>query len=100
MLWVVLIRKVVGSFEICGVSADIAPQSWARLVASELHEKQISVSRLTHIWPGRPEPHQALGPARIVLVLQSDGAKEAALIFHKNERFLAYSCDKNVAALP
>ena len=49
---------------------------------------------MTHIWPRRNKTNQAFGPARIVVVLQSDGAQEAALIFHKNERFLACSCDK------
>ena len=49
---------------------------------------------MTHIWPRRNKTNQAFGPARIVVVLQSDGAQEAALIFHKNERFLAYSCEK------
>ena len=49
---------------------------------------------MTHDWPRRNKTNQALGPARIVVVLQSDGAQEAALIFQKNERFLAYSWDK------
>ena len=86
-------------FEICGVSPDTAPQAWVRLVVSELQEKQISVSRMTHIWPRRPKPNHAVGPARIVVVLQSDGAQEAALIFLKNERFLAYSCETMGASL-
>ena len=77
-------------FEIHGVAPDISPQSWVRLVLSELQERQLSPSRMTHIWPKNSPTNQVLGPAKIVVVLQSDGAQEAALIFHMNERFLEY----------
>ena len=53
----------------------------------------MSVSTVTHKWPSRPKPNHALGPATVVVVLQSDGAARAALRFHRNERFAAYSCD-------
>ena len=82
------------SFEIHGVAPDISPQSWVRLVLSELQERQLSASRMTHIWPKHSPINQALGPAKIVIVLQSDGAQEAALIFHMNERFLHYSWNR------
>ena len=49
---------------------------------------------MTHIWPKHSQTNQALGPAKIVVVLQSDGAQEAALIFHMNERFLQYSWNR------
>ena len=81
------------SFEIMGVAADLSPQSIVRWILTELHEDQMSVSRVTLVWPPCPKPNQALGPAKVVVVLQSDGAKEAALRFHKNERFAANSCE-------
>ena len=40
-----------------------------------------------------PEQNQAFGPAKVIVVLQIDSSKEAAIRFHKNERFLAYSCE-------
>ena len=42
----------------------------------------------------RAKTNQALGPAKIVVVLQSDGAQETAFIFHMNERFLQYSWNR------
>ena len=76
------------------VAPDLPPQALVRLVLSELQERQFSLSRMTHIWPTRNSPNQALGPAKIVVVLQSDGAQDAALIFHMNERFIRYSWNR------
>jgi len=84
-------REVDRSFEIQMVAPDLPPQAWVRLVLSELQERQFSLSRMTHIWPKRNLPNQELGPAEIVVVLQSDGAQDAALIFHMHERFIRYS---------
>ena len=84
-------REMDRTFEIQMVALDLPPQAWVRLVLSELQERQFSVSRMTEIWPPRNAPNQELGPAKIVVVLQSDGAQEAALVFHMNERFLRYS---------
>ena len=77
------------------VAADIGPESIARLIISELHELQISCVRLTEYWPDRPEMGQELSPATIVVVLQTDHAREAATHFHKHDTFQAYSFDLN-----
>ena len=84
-------REIDRTFEIQMVAPDLPPQAWVRLVLSELQDRQLSLSRMTEIWPKRNSLNQELGPAKIVVVLQSDGAQDAALIFHMNERFLHYS---------
>ena len=84
-------REMDRTFEIQMVAPDLPPQALVRFVLSEFKERQFSLSRMTHIWPKRKLPNQGLGPAKIVVVLQSDGAQDAALIFHMNERFLRYS---------
>ena len=75
------------------VASDIAPESLARLVISELQKKQISVVRVTHRWLERPRPGQEVGPSSIVVVLQTNRAWEAAVHFHKNDQFHDYSFD-------
>ena len=82
------------TFEIQMVAPDLPPQAWVRLVMSELQERQLSLSRMTHIWPKRNLTNQVLGLAKIVVVLQSDGAQDAVLIFHMNERFIRYSWNR------
>ena len=84
-------REIDRTFEIQMVAPDFPPQAWVRFVLSELQDRQLSLSRMTEIWPKRNSPNQELGPAKIVVVLQSDGAQDAALIFHMNERFIRYS---------
>ena len=49
--------------------------------------------RLTEYWPDRPEMGQEVSPATIVVVLQTDHAKEAATHFHKNVKIQAYVFD-------
>ena len=81
------------SFHLMHIAPDIAPESIARLILSELQEKQISVVRLTQYWPEHPRPGQELGPASVVVVLQTNRAWEAAVHFHKNDQFHDYSFD-------
>ena len=81
------------SFQLLRVAADIAPESIARLIFSELQEMQISCVRVTQHWPERPSPGQELGPASVVVVLQTNRAWEAATHFHKNDEFHDYSFD-------
>ena len=75
------------------VAADIAPESIARLIVSEFQDMQISVVPLTQYWPEHPRPGQELGPASVVVVLQTNRAWEAAAHFHKNDQFHDYSFD-------
>ena len=84
-------REIDGTFEIQMVAPDLPPQAWVSVVLSERQDRQFSLSRMSEIWPKRNLPNQELGPAKIVVVLQSDGAQDAALIFQMNERFLRYS---------
>ena len=81
------------SFQVLHAAADIAPESIARLIFAELQEMQISVVRLTQWWPEHPRPGQELGPASVVVVLQTNRAWEAAVHFHKNDQFHDYSFD-------
>ena len=67
-------RETDRTFEIQMVAPDLPPQALVRLVLSEFQERQFSMSRMTEIWPPRNAPNQELGPAKIVVVLQSDGA--------------------------
>ena len=63
------------SFEIMGVAENPPPQSIARWILIELHDDQMSVSRITEVWPSRPQPNQALGQAKVIVVLLIDSAK-------------------------
>ena len=58
---------------------------------SECQDRQIGTTRMTGVWPRRPLPNEKLGPAKIIVVVQSEGAQEGALIFYQNERFNRYS---------
>ena len=78
-----------------GVASNLSPETIARWIITELHEDQVSVSRITQVWPPRPPANQAVGPAKVIVVLQTDHAKVAALHFHHNDRFLAYSHEWN-----
>ena len=51
----------------------------------------MSMARATHVHPPNPRAGDVLGPTKIVVVLQSYGVQEAALLFHQNERFAKYS---------
>ena len=79
------------TFEIHMVTPDLPTQDLVRLVMSELQDRQISMSRMTEIWPRRNAINEELGPAKIIVVVQSEGVQEAALIFHQNERCNRYS---------
>ena len=75
------------TFQLLHVAADIGPESFARLIISEFHELQISCVRVTEYWPDRPALGQELSPATVVVVLQTDRAREAATYFHNNDKF-------------
>ena len=83
--------EVHRSFLICRVASDLPTHDTVRLILSEMQDRGISVARITHLHPARPPPGQEPGPTTIVVVLQSFGVREAALLFHSNERFLKYS---------
>ena len=76
------------------VAPDLPTQDLVRLVLSELQDRQLSLSRMTEIWPKRNATNEELGPAKIIVVLQSDGVQDAALIFHMHERFIRYSWNR------
>ena len=89
-------EEVHRTFEILNAASDLPIDDWVRVVLTELQERGISVARMTHIHPPRPpststNPIADLGPTTIVVVLQSYGVQEAALLFHGNERFVRYS---------
>ena len=81
------------SFMLLHVAADISLESMVRLIVSELHERQISCVRITEYWPVRPLIGKELSLATIVVVLQTDQAREAATHLHKNDKCQAYSFD-------
>ena len=83
--------EVHRSFHICRAASDLPTHDTVRLILSEMQDRGISVARITHIHPLNPPPGQEPGPTTIVVVLQSFGVREAALLFHLNERFLKYS---------
>ena len=85
------LREMNRTFEIQMVTADLPTEDLVRLVMSELQDRQIGTTRMTIIWPERPLHSEELGPAKIVVVVQSEGAQEGALIFHQNARFNRYS---------
>ena len=76
------------------VAPDLPTQDLVRLVLSELQDRQLSLSRMTEIWAKRNATNEELGLAKIIVVLQSDGVQDAALIFHMNERFIRYSWNR------
>ena len=79
------------SFEIHFVASNLPTHDWIRLILTELQDRGISMSRATHVHPPNPRRGEDLGPTKIVVVLQSFGVQEAALLFHCNERFAKYS---------
>ena len=85
------LREMNRTFEIQMVTADLPTEDLVRLIMSELQDRQIGTTRMTTIWPERPLHSEELGPAKIIVVVQSEGAQEGALIFHQNARFNRYS---------
>ena len=83
--------EVHRSFLISNVASDLPPQDMVRLVLSEMQDRGVSVARMTHMHPPRPPPGQEPGATTVVVVLQSFGVRQAALLFHQNERFQKYS---------
>jgi hypothetical protein len=79
------------TFLISNVASDLPSQDTARLVLSEMQDRGTSVVRMTHSYPSRPAPGQEAGPTTITVVLSSFGVRQAALLFHRNERFQRYS---------
>ena len=84
-------EQIHRSFEIDCVVSNLPTHDWIRLLLTELQDRGISMSRATHIHPPNPRKGEELGPTKIVVVLQSFGVQEAALLFHDNERFAKYS---------
>ena len=82
------------------VALDLPTQDLVRLVLSDLQDRQISLSRMTEIWPKRNATNEELGPTKIIVVLQSEKVQEAALIFHQNEKILSILLEEPKAALP
>ena len=73
------------------MASNLPTHDWIRLILTELQDRGISMSRATHVHPPNPRRGEDLGPTKIVVVLQSFGVQEAALLFHCNERFAKYS---------
>jgi len=84
-------EEIHRTFEIDFAASNLPIQDWVRLILTELQDRGISVSRITHVHPLSPPRVEDLGPTKIVVVLQSYGVQEAALLFHCNERFVKYS---------
>ena len=84
-------EEVHRTFEIFNAASDLPIPDWVRLILTELQDRGISVARITHVHPPSPPRVEDLGPTKIVVVLQSYGVQEAALLFHGNERFVRYS---------
>ena len=84
-------EEIHRTFEIDNAASNLPIQDWVRLILTELQDRGISVSRITHVHPPNPRRVEDLGPTKIVVVLQSYGVQEAALLFHCNERFVKYS---------
>ena len=80
------------AFVLLRIAADICSESMIRLIVSEFHQLQISCVRITESWPNRLLKGQKLDSATITVVLQTDQARQAAIHFHKNNKYVWYSC--------
>ena len=79
------------TFTFLGIDCSIRPESLIGWIFAALHGLEASCMRIVIQWPEEQRQNRAPGPATAIVVLQTDHPKIAALHFHRNEQYDAYS---------